>query len=43
VLIFAFVAWRLQPIVGNMAFVWATLLAAAILGWLAFSYYLLNR
>lgn len=43
VLIFGFVAWRLQPIIGNMAFVWATLLALAILGWLAFSYYLLNR
>ncbi|MEZ4518123.1 MAG: hypothetical protein R3C44_15325 [Chloroflexota bacterium] len=43
VLIFGFVAWRLYPIVGNMAFLWATLLAGAILGWLGFSYYLLNR
>lgn len=43
VLIFAFVAWRLEPIIGTMAFVWAGLLAAAIIGWLAFSYYLLNR
>jgi hypothetical protein len=43
VLIFGFVAWRLQPIIGNMAFVWASLFAAAILGWLGFSYYLLNR
>lgn len=43
VLIFAFVAWRLYPMVGNMAFVWATVLAGAILGWLGISYYLLNR
>lgn len=43
ILIFIFVAWRLQPIIGNMAFVWATVLSAGILGWLAFSYYLLNR
>lgn len=43
VLIFVFVAWRLQPIIGNTAYLWAGGLALAILGWLAFSYYLLNR
>ena len=43
VLMFGFVSWRLQPMVGNMAFVWAGLFAAAILGWLGISYYLLNR
>ena len=43
VLMFAFVSWRLQPIVGNMAYVWGAVFAAAIMGWLAFSYYLLNR
>lgn len=43
VLLFAFISWRLQPEIGNMAFVWAGLFAAAILGWLGVSYYLLNR
>lgn len=43
VLIFAFVLWRLYPILGNTAFLWAFGLAAAIMGWTVFSYYLLNR
>jgi hypothetical protein len=43
VLIFAFVLWRLYPILGNTAFLWAFGLAAAIMGWTIFSYYLLNR
>lgn len=43
VLIFAFVAWRLQPIIGNTAYLWAGGLAFAILAWLGISYYLLNR
>lgn len=43
ILIFAFVAWRLVPIIGNTAYLWAGGLALAILGWLGVSYYLLNR
>lgn len=42
-LVFAFVAWRLQPVVGNWAYLWAFLLAGVIVAWLGVSYYLLNR
>lgn len=43
VLVFGFVAWRLQPVVGNSAYLWALLLAGVIIAWLGVSYYLLNR
>lgn len=43
VLIFVFVLWRLLPVVGNTAYLYAFGLAGAILGWTLFSYYLLNR
>jgi hypothetical protein len=43
VLIFVFVLWRLYPVVGNTAFLYAFGLGGAIMGWTLFSYYLLNR
>lgn len=43
VLIFAFVLWRLYPIMGNTAFLYAFGLAGLIMGWTIFSYYLLTR
>lgn len=43
ILIFAFVLWRLYPVMGNTAFLWAFGLSGAIMGWTIFSYYLLSR
>jgi hypothetical protein len=43
VLVFVFVLWRLYPVVGNTAFLYAFGLGGAIMGWTLFSYYLLNR
>lgn len=43
VLVFAFVLWRLYPIRGNAAFLWAFGLAGLIMGWYVISYYILNR
>jgi hypothetical protein len=43
VLVFVFVLWRLYPVLGNTAFLYAFGLGGAIMGWTLFSYYLLNR
>jgi hypothetical protein len=43
VLVFIFVMWVSYPTRGNVAILWAAGLAAAILGYFAFSYYMLNR
>lgn len=43
VLTFAFVMWQVYPARGNVAFLWAFGLSAAMLAWVGASYYFLNR
>jgi hypothetical protein len=43
ILTFVVVMWFAYPARGNLAILWAAGLAAAILGYFVFSYYMLNR
>lgn len=43
ILTFVVVMWFAYPARGNVAILWAAGLAAAILGYFVFSYYMLNR
>lgn len=43
VLMFVFVLWFMLPRSGNIAYVWATVLALAILGYFVASYFMLKK
>ena len=43
VLMFVFVLWFMLPRSGNVAYIWATVLSLAILGYFVFSYLSLRR